>query len=118
MLRSYYLQKGCSLSDEPLEDSLCDIADRREFVGIDLGREAIPDATTLLKFRRLMQRSSLTVQMLSAINTDLSTCGLLMKSGTIVDTTLIDAPISIKNSSGSRTQRGTRPSEATSGTLA
>lgn len=102
MLRIYFLQQWYNLADEALEDSLYDIASLREFVGIDLGREPIPDATTLLKFRRLLEQNDLTAQMLQAINTDLGRRGLLMRAGTIVDATLIAAPSSTKNKSGQR----------------
>ena len=102
MLRLYFLQQWYSLADEALEDSLYDITSLREFVGIDLGREAIPDATTLLKFRHLLEKNELSVQMLQAINTDLEKRGLLMRAGTIVDATLIAAPSSTKNKSGKR----------------
>lgn len=102
MLRIYFLQQWYTLSDEALEDSLYDIASLREFVGIDLGHESIPDATTLLKFRRLLEQNDLTVKMLQAINADLERRGLLMRAGTIVDATLIAAPSSTKNKSGQR----------------
>jgi len=102
MLRIYFLQQWYNLSDEALEDSLYDIASLRLFVGIDLGHEVVPDATTLLKFRRLLEDNALTQQMLQAINADLHQRGLLMKAGTIVDATLIAAPSSTKNSKGER----------------
>lgn len=102
MLRIYFLQQWYSLADEALEDSLYDINSLREFVGIDLGREPIPDATTLLKFRHLLEQNNLSSQMLQAINLDLARRGLLMRAGTIVDATLIAAPSSTKNATGTR----------------
>jgi IS5 family transposase len=102
MLRIYFLQQWYTLADEALEDSLYDIASLREFVGIDLGCEPIPDATTLLKFRHLLEQNDLTAKMLQAINADLERRGLLMRAGTIVDATLIAAPSSTKNKSGQR----------------
>lgn len=102
MLRLYFLQQWYSLSDEGLEDALYDIVSLRQFVGIDLGREAVPDATTMLKFRRLLEEHALSQQMLHTINEDLHQRGLLMKAGTIVDATLIAAPSSTKNSKGQR----------------
>lgn len=102
MLRIYFLQQWYSLADEALEDSLYDINSLREFVGIDLGREPIPDATTLLKFRHLLEQNDLSAQMLQAINADLEQRGLLMRAGTIIDATLIAAPSSTKNKSGQR----------------
>ncbi len=102
MLRIYFLQQWYNLADEALEDSLYDIISLREFVGIDLGCETVPDATTLLKFRHLIEQNKLTAQMLQAINADLERRGLLMRTGTIVDATLIAAPSSTKNKSGQR----------------
>ena len=102
MLRIYFLQQWYSLADEALEDSLYDINSLREFVGIDLGSELVPDATTLLKFRHLLEQNNLTTKMLQAINADLERRGLLMRNGTIVDATLIAAPSSTKNKDKSR----------------
>lgn len=102
MLRIYFLQQWYGLADEMLEDNLYDITSLREFVGIDLGCETVPDATTLLKFRHLLEQNDLTAKMLQAINTDLGKRGLLMRSGTIVDATLIAAPSSTKNKDKSR----------------
>ncbi|MCO6061820.1 transposase, partial [Pseudomonas sp. MOB-449] len=69
----------------------------RRFVGIDLGREDAPDATTLLKFRRLLETHALTRKIFEVINGQLAEKGLLMREGTIVDATLIAAPPSTKN---------------------
>lgn len=103
MLRMYFLQQWYSnLSDVALEDSLYDTTSMRHFVGIDLSVDRVPDATTLLKFRHLLESNSLTAQMLKAINADLAKRGLLMRAGTIVDATLIAAPSSTKNSTGTR----------------
>lgn len=102
MLRIYFLQQWYGLADEMLEDNLYDITSLREFVGIDLGCETVPDATTLLKFRHLLEQNDLSAKMLQAINTDLGKRGLLMRAGTIVDATLIAAPSSTKNKSGQR----------------
>lgn len=102
MLRIYFLQQWYGLADEMLEDNLYDITSLREFVGIDLGCETVPDATTLLKFRHLLEQNDLSAKMLQAINTDLGKRGLLMRAGTIVDATLIAAPISTKNKNGHR----------------
>jgi IS5 family transposase len=102
MLRIYFLQQWYTLADEALEDSLYDISSLREFVGIDLGHDPIPDATTLLKFRHLLEYNALTSKMLQAINTDLQARGLLMRAGTIVDATLIAAPSSTKNKDAKR----------------
>ena len=102
MLRMYVAQQCFGLSDEGIEDALYDSQAIRRFVGIDLGREAAPDATTLLKFRRLLETHQLTESIFNAINAHLAAKGLLMREGTIVDATLIAAPPSTKNREGKR----------------
>ena len=74
----------------------------REFVGIDLAREQVPDATTLLKFRRLLERHELTKAIFEEVNAHLNERGLLMREGTMVDATIIAAPSSTKNKDGKR----------------
>ena len=102
MLRMYFLQQWYTLADEALEDALYDSQAMREFVGIDLGRENVPDATTLLKFRRLLEQHDLTAAILAEVNAHLSERGLLMRQGTVVDATIIAAPSSTKNEDGKR----------------
>ena len=102
MLRVYFIQQWYGLSDEAVEDAIYDSQSVRAFVGIDLARENAPDATTLLKFRRLLETNDLTQRMFLAINATLTEKGLLMRSGTIVDATIINAPCSTKNSDGKR----------------
>jgi IS5 family transposase len=102
MLRIYCLQQWYGLADEALEDALYDSQALRDFVGIDLSRESVPDATTLLKFRRLLVDNALTVQMFETINAHLTEQGLLMHKGTIVDATIIAAPSSTKNAQSQR----------------
>ena len=102
MLRMYFLQQWYTLADEALEDALYDSQAMREFVGIDLGRENVPDATTLLKFRRLLEEHELGAAILVEVNALLTERGLLMRQGTVVDATIIAAPSSTKNSSGER----------------
>jgi IS5 family transposase len=102
MLRMYFLQQWYSLSDEALEDALYDSQAMREFVGIDLAREQVPDATTLLKFRRLLEQHELTKAIFEEVNAHLSERGLLMREGTVVDATIIAAPSSTKNKDGKR----------------
>ena len=92
MLRMYVAQQCFGLSDEGVEDALYDSQAIRRFVGIDLAREAAPDATTLLKFRRLLETHQLTESIFNAINAHLAEKGLLLREGTIVDATLIAAP--------------------------
>lgn len=88
MLHIYLLQQWYTLADEALEDSLYDIIRLREFVGIGLGREPIPDATTLLEFHHLIEQNYWSATILQALNADLERRGLLMRAGTIVDATL------------------------------
>jgi len=102
MLRMYLLQQWYGLADEALEDAIYDSQALRDFVGIDLSRESVPDATTLLKFRRLLELGELTKKMFEEINAHLHQQGLLMRAGTIVDATIIAAPSSTKNASGER----------------
>jgi IS5 family transposase len=102
MLRMYFLQQWYSLSDEGLEDALYDSQAMRDFVGIDLAREQVPDATTLLKFRRLLEQHELTKAIFEQVNAHLGERGLLMREGTLVDATIIAAPSSTKNQDGER----------------
>ena len=102
MLRMYCLQQWYGLADEALEDALYDSQALRDFVGIDLSRESVPDATTLLKFRRLLQDNDLTRSLFDEINAHLAEQGLLMRAGTIVDATIIAAPSSTKNEGKTR----------------
>jgi IS5 family transposase len=102
MLRMYCLQQWYALADEALEDALYDMPVLREFVGIEWGRESVPDATTLLKFRRLLNDNDLTRALFDEINAHLAERGLLMRAGTIVDATIIAAPPSTKNKDQSR----------------
>lgn len=102
MLRMYIAQQCFGLSDEGVEDALYDSQAIRNFVGIDLSREMAPDATTLLRFRRLLETHGLTERVFSAINTHLAERGLLLREGTVVDATIIAAPSSTKNQKGER----------------
>jgi len=97
MLRMYVVQQCFGLSDKGIEDAIYDSQSIRNFVGIDLNRESAPDATTLLKFRRLLEKYNLTRRIFDEINTHLASKGLMMREGTIVDATLIAAPPSTKN---------------------
>ena len=97
MLRIYFLQQWYALADEALEDALYDSQALQGFARIDLQAEGVPDATTLLKFRRLLETHDLCKGLFAAINADLSARGLLLRAGTLVDATLIAAPSSTKN---------------------
>src|SRR5450432_1001115 len=97
MLRVYFLQQWYGLADEALEDALYDSQALRDFARIDLTAEGVPDATTLLKFRRRLETHDLCQGLFAAINADLTARGLLLRAGTLVDATLIAAPASTKN---------------------
>src|SRR6267142_2841788 len=97
MLRMYFLQQWYGLADEALEDAIYDSQAMRDFTRIDLAAEGVPDATTLLKFRHLLETNDLCQGLFAAINADLTARGLLLREGTLVDATLIAAPPSTKN---------------------
>ena len=97
MLRVYFLQQWYGLADEALEDALYDSQALRAFARIDLAADGVPDATTLLKFRRLLETNNLCKGLFTAINADLTARGLLLREGTLVDATLLAAPPSTKN---------------------
>lgn len=97
MLRMYFLQQGFTLSDEGLEDAIYDSQALRNFMSIDLGVEAVPDATTLLKFRRLLERHGLIKTLFDGANAELSARGLLLLESTMVDASIIVAAPSTKN---------------------
>src|SRR6187455_2307804 len=94
MLRIYFLQQWYGLADEALEDALYDSQAMRTFAGIDLSADPVPDATTLLKFRHLLEAHDLTARIFAEVGALLSERKLLMKEGTIVDATIIAAPSS------------------------
>jgi IS5 family transposase len=102
MLRVYFLQQWYGLADEALEDALYDSQALQRFAGIELDAEGVPDATTLLKFRRLLETHDLCKALFNAINADLAARGLLLREGTLVDATLIAAPSSTKNEKRTR----------------
>ena len=97
MLRIYFLQQWYALADEALEDALYDSQAMQGFARLALAAEGVPDATTLLKFRRLLETHDLCKGLFAAINADLTARGLLLREGTLVDATLIAAPPSTKN---------------------
>jgi len=97
MLRVYFLQQWHGLADEALEDALYDSQALRGFARIDLAADGVPDATTLLNFRRLLETNDLCKGLFDAVNADLAARGLLLRTGTLVDASLIAAPSSTKN---------------------
>jgi IS5 family transposase len=97
MLRIYFLQQWFNLSDPAVEEALYDSMVMRQFVGVDLGREPVPDETTVCKFRHLLEEHGLGGEMLEAVNLHLQSQGVRITKGTIVDATIIHAPSSTKN---------------------
>jgi IS5 family transposase len=102
MLRMYCVQHWFNLADEACEDALLDSVALRRFVGIDLGRERVPDGTTLLKFRRLLEKHKLGEALFAKVGEVLQARGLKLGTGTIVDATIIGAPSSTKNADKQR----------------
>jgi len=97
MLRIYFLQQWFNLSDPVVEETLYDSPVMRQFVGIDLGREPVPDETTVCKFRHLLEEHNLGGAMLETVNLHMKSRGIRITRGTIVDATIIHAPSSTKN---------------------
>jgi IS5 family transposase len=102
MLRVYFVQQWYGLADEAVEDAFYDSQALRGFAGIDLNRDAIPDATTVLHFRHWLERHNLTKGLFDEVAAMLEERGLLMRQGTIVDATIIAAPPSTKNKQKAR----------------
>ena len=97
MLRIYFLQQWFNLSDPGVEEALYDSVGMRQFVGIDLGREPVPDETTVCKFRHLLEGHGLGERLFELVGEYLQQKGLRLSRGTIVDATIINAPSSTKN---------------------
>jgi IS5 family transposase len=102
MLRMYFVQHWFNLADQACEEALYDSTNLRRFVGIDLGREPVPDATTLLRFRRLLESNKLGEALFVRVNEELKERGYKVQTGTIVDATIIGAPSSTKNKQKAR----------------
>ncbi len=102
LLRIHFMQQWFGLSDPAMEEALHDTPIYREFAKLDTGMSRIPDESTILRFRHLLEEHNLAAQMLAAVNVTLVQAGLLLKAGTAVDATLIAAPSSTKNNDGTR----------------
>ena len=102
MLRMHFVQHWFNLADDACEEALLDSTSLRRFVGIDLGCERVPDGTTLLKFRRLLNEHKLGEQLFAKVGQVLQARGLKVGTGTIVDATIIGAPSSTKNADKAR----------------
>jgi transposase, IS5 family len=102
MLRIHFMQQWFTLSDPAMEEALHDLPLFREFAGLSGWDARLPDETTILRFRHVLEKHQLAPKILKAVNELLSHKGLLLRSGTVVDATLIAAPSSTKNASGER----------------
>jgi IS5 family transposase len=102
MLRIHCLQLWFDLSDPAVEEALYDSRAMRAFVGIDLGREPVPDETTVMRFRHLLEEHKLGAKIFEEVGRVLLKRGLRLSKGTIVDATIIAAPSSTKNAEGAR----------------
>ena len=102
MLRIYFLQQWFNLSDPQAEDAIYDSESMRRFARVELGHDIVPDETTILRFRHLLEQHGLTAAIFDAIRTLLVEKQLLLKAGTIVDATIIAAPTSTKNATQTR----------------
>ncbi|MDO8773076.1 MAG: IS5 family transposase [Burkholderiaceae bacterium] len=102
MLRIHFIQHWFNLADLSCEEALYDSVSLRRFVGIDLGREPVPDATTMLKFRKLLHDNKLGEALFAQVGQVLQSKGFKVNTGTIVDATIIGAPSSTKNANKAR----------------
>ncbi|MGC4080062.1 MAG: IS5 family transposase [Rubrivivax sp.] len=102
MLRIHYLQQWFGLSDPAMEEALHDVPLYREFARLDGATQRLPDETTILRFRHLLERHDLAADMLRLVADLLQHKGLMLRTGTVVDATLIAAPSSTKNAEGER----------------
>jgi IS5 family transposase len=102
MLRIHLMQQWYSLSDPAMEDALIEVPTMRRFADIDMLSDRIPDETTILAFRHLLEKHNLGEQIFETVKAHLKERGMAMKLGTIIDATLIAAPSSTKNKDGKR----------------
>jgi transposase, IS5 family len=102
MLRLHFMQQWFGLSDQGMEEALHEVPMYRAFAGLDAGMTRLPDETTILRFRHLLEKHQLAAPMLALINELLRSKGLMLRAGTVVDATLIAAPSSTKNADGER----------------
>ena len=102
LLRVHFLQQWFSLADEAVREALHDIPVYRAFAGIDPGTTGIPDATAILQFRHLLERHDLATALLQTVNALLEARGQMVRRGTLIDATIVAAPSSTKNRTGTR----------------
>jgi len=102
MLRIHFMQQWFTLSDPSMEEALHDVPLFREFAGLGGWSDRLPDESTILRFRHLLEKHKLAAQILGLVNELLCAKGLMLRAGTVVDAALIAAPSSTKNASGER----------------
>jgi IS5 family transposase len=102
MLRIHFMQNWFTFGDQAMEEARIDTPLYRVFAQLNVGADRLPDAITILRFRRLLERHGLAQQVFVAVNELLAAKGLVVKSGPAADATIINAPSSTKNSSGQR----------------
>jgi IS5 family transposase len=102
MLRIYFLQQWFNLSDPQAEDAIYDSESMRRFAKVELAEDRVPDETTILRFRHLLEKHGLTESIFEAVKDLLTEHHLLLRAGTIVDATIIAAPSSTKNATKTR----------------
>ena len=102
MLRIHFLQQWFNLSDPAMEEALYDLPLFQQFVCLDVGTSRLPDESTILRFRHLLEEHQLAQRILATVNATLTDKGLMLREGTVVDATLISAPSSTKNKDGER----------------
>jgi len=102
MLRIYFLQQWFNLSDPAMEEALYDSMAIQRFAGIELGRDSVPDETTILNFRHLLEKHGLAKKIFETVNKHLESKGLIVREGTIMDATIIHTPSSTKNADEER----------------
>jgi IS5 family transposase len=102
MLRIHFMQQWFGYSDPAMEEALYDVAPVRKFANLSLSSGSVPDETTILNFRRLLEQHGLAEKILAAVNRHLDARGLLLRQGTVIDATIIHAPSSTKNRDGKR----------------
>ena len=115
-IETYLMQVWFNLSDEGIEDSIYDSYAMRSFMHIDFHEQQVPDATTLLKFRHMLERNKIGEKIFADVNKRLEEASLMMHGGTIVDASLIAAPKSTKNQEGKRDPEMHQTKKAMNGT--
>ena len=115
MLRIHFMQQWFALADEAVEDALHDFPVYRAIAGIDPGTTGIPDATTILRFRHLLERHDLATALLQEVNALLGARGLMVRRGAQADAKLVRAPRRTRDQTSMRPPSGTRPGKGTSG---